>query len=268
MVSYSSTNENNIVVCEPNDTVKSFLIYKETSIVNQYVLLGTLSDTNYVYEDTNTYTQAVKYTIRGINDCGDTSLFSEPHKTIHLQSNLGVGGVINLSWNAYEGFTVNTYNVWRNGVLLGSVSGSFTTYTDYNPLAGLTNYQIEVVKSTPCEIPSKKKGTITYASTYSNKINVDKSAGIVSDDINVYDVNVYPNPTIGKITIDYGSNYNALNDYTIKITNTLGQTVYSSIVNKQTLIINLNSWICKGIYFVHLIDVSSNIIEIKKIILQ
>ena len=79
---------------------------------------------------------------------------------------------------------------------------------------------------------------------------------------------IYPNPTFDKITIDCGSNYNTLNGYTIKITNSLGQTVYESLVNKQTVTIDLKSWTGKGIYFVHLIDASSNTIEIKKIVLQ
>lgn len=81
-------------------------------------------------------------------------------------------------------------------------------------------------------------------------------------------IKVYPNPTKDAITIDCGNNYGTLNGYTIKITNSLSQTVYTSKVNQQSTSIKLNSWTGKGIYFVHLIDASSNTIDIKKIVLQ
>lgn len=81
-------------------------------------------------------------------------------------------------------------------------------------------------------------------------------------------IKIYPNPTKDAITIDCGSNYNTLNTYTIKIINSLSQTVYSSVINKQKTIINLKTLSGKGIYFINLIDANSNIIETKKIILQ
>jgi hypothetical protein len=81
-------------------------------------------------------------------------------------------------------------------------------------------------------------------------------------------IKVYPNPTSDKITIDCGNNYSTLNGYTIKIANSIGQLVYTSLVNQQTTTIDLNSWTGKGIYFVHLIDGRNNTIDIKKIVLQ
>lgn len=81
-------------------------------------------------------------------------------------------------------------------------------------------------------------------------------------------IKVYPNPTKDAITIDCGNNFNTLNGYTIKITNSLSQMVYISKVNQQSTSIKLNSWTGKGIYFVHLIDASNNTIDIRKIVLQ
>ena len=81
-------------------------------------------------------------------------------------------------------------------------------------------------------------------------------------------IKVYPNPTNDKITIDCGSNFSTMNGYSIKITNSLSQSVYNELVNKQTTSIDLKSWTGKGIYFVHLIDGNSNTIDIKKIVLQ
>jgi len=81
-------------------------------------------------------------------------------------------------------------------------------------------------------------------------------------------IKIYPNPTNDDITIDCGSNYNTLNGYKIKITNSLSQSVYEADINKQTEILNLKSWTGNGIYFLQLIDGNSNVIENKKIVLQ
>ena len=78
---------------------------------------------------------------------------------------------------------------------------------------------------------------------------------------------IYPNPANTSITVDYG-NYQSLSGYTLKITNTLGQTVFTSIVTQQQSVINLSSWTGNGIYFVHLIDNTGNTIDIRKIVLQ
>jgi photosystem II stability/assembly factor-like uncharacterized protein len=80
-------------------------------------------------------------------------------------------------------------------------------------------------------------------------------------------IKVYPNPTSDQLIIDYG-NYNSMNGYTLKITNSLGQTVYTTVVNQQQSSINLSTWTGSGIYFVNIIDPQSNTVEVKKIIVQ
>jgi hypothetical protein len=78
---------------------------------------------------------------------------------------------------------------------------------------------------------------------------------------------VYPNPAMDHITIDYGV-FSKMSGYTMKITNTLGQTVFSSPINQQSSFINLSSWTGKGVYYLQIIDPQSNMIENKKIVLQ
>jgi hypothetical protein len=81
-------------------------------------------------------------------------------------------------------------------------------------------------------------------------------------------IKVYPNPTKDKITIDCDNNFSTLNGYTIKITNSLNQAVYTSKITQQSATIDLSTWTGKGIYFVHLIDGNGSTIDIKKIVLQ
>jgi len=81
-------------------------------------------------------------------------------------------------------------------------------------------------------------------------------------------IKVFPNPTNDHITIDFGSNYSTMTGYTLKITNSLSQTVYTTSINTQQTNVDLSTWTGNGIYFVHLIDAQSNTIDIKKIVIQ
>jgi hypothetical protein len=78
---------------------------------------------------------------------------------------------------------------------------------------------------------------------------------------------VYPNPAMDHITIDYGV-FSKMSGYTMKITNTLGQTVFSSPINQQSSYINLSTWTGKGMYNVQIFDTQNNMIENRKIVLQ
>jgi len=81
-------------------------------------------------------------------------------------------------------------------------------------------------------------------------------------------IKIFPNPTNDQITIDFGSNYSTMNGYTLNITNSLSQIVYTTPINQQSTTVNLSTWTGNGIYFVHLIDAQSNTIDIRKIVLQ
>jgi Concanavalin A-like lectin/glucanases superfamily/Secretion system C-terminal sorting domain len=80
-------------------------------------------------------------------------------------------------------------------------------------------------------------------------------------------IKIFPNPTKDQITIDNG-NFASYAGYTVKITNSLGQTIFTSLINQQQFTVNLSTWSGNGIYFVHIIDAQNNTIDIKKIVLQ
>jgi len=79
--------------------------------------------------------------------------------------------------------------------------------------------------------------------------------------------NVFPNPARTHITVDYG-NFNAMSGYTLKIVNSVGQTVFTTPINQQTSYIDLSTWSGNGIYFMQLIDPQNNAIENRKIVIQ
>ncbi|MCF8423809.1 MAG: T9SS type A sorting domain-containing protein [Bacteroidia bacterium] len=78
---------------------------------------------------------------------------------------------------------------------------------------------------------------------------------------------IYPNPANDHITINYG-NFAAMNEYTIKITNALGQVVFTSPINQQISYLDLSTWGGNGIYFIQIINPQNNTIENRKIVLQ
>jgi len=105
--------------------------------------------------------------------------------------------------------------------------------------------------------------TITVTDTLKMNLNITGFNPITFQNT----VKIYPNPANDQLNIDFG-NYATLSNYTLKITNTLGQTVYTTVINKQSTTIDLSTFSGKGIYSVLITDDNSNIIESKKIVLQ
>ena len=80
-------------------------------------------------------------------------------------------------------------------------------------------------------------------------------------------INIYLNPANDQITIDCDNLAN-LDNWSIKITNMLGQEVFSQPMNTQQYVIPLNTWTGQGMYFVKIINAQNEVVNIKKIVLQ
>lgn len=78
---------------------------------------------------------------------------------------------------------------------------------------------------------------------------------------------IYPNPANDQITIDCG-NLASVSGWAIKISNMLGQEVFTAPMNTQQYVVPLNTWSGQGIYFVRIYDAQNNLVNTKKIILQ
>jgi hypothetical protein len=109
-----------------------------------------------------------------------------------------------------------------------------------------------------------------YASNSSNECStLVINTGVLSADPVTYNstVDIYPNPASDQITIDCG-NLDNVEGWHIKITNTLGQEVFSEPMDTQQYVIPLNTWTGQGMYFVKIINAQNEVVNIKKIILQ
>jgi parallel beta-helix repeat protein/predicted outer membrane repeat protein len=211
LVGVDSINKNLIVWNKPASyAIDSFYIYRETNITNVYQKIGAVNyDSLSVFADTSSHPdiQSNKYKISIKDSCGLESAVSAFHKTMHLTINQGsTANTWNLIWEAYQGFIVSTYNVYRGTIpnnlqLIGTSSGSNTQYTDPAAPSGDIYYQVEVVSPNNCN-PSK-----SYNSSRSN-IATNKPAGI-DENNNASDIfSIYPNPSNESITIDITANSN------------------------------------------------------------
>jgi len=78
---------------------------------------------------------------------------------------------------------------------------------------------------------------------------------------------VYPNPASTHITIDNG-NYALLGNYSIRISNQLGQVVFNQNINQQQFYIDLSTWTGSGLYYLDILDNNGNVVENRKIVIQ
>ena len=81
-------------------------------------------------------------------------------------------------------------------------------------------------------------------------------------------IRVYPNPGRDHITIDCGSNYGTMNGYSLRIDNTMGQTVFTSTITMQSYYLDLNTWTGNGVYFIYLINAQGNVVDVRSIVIQ
>ncbi len=85
---------------------------------------------------------------------------------------------------------------------------------------------------------------------------------------NKIDIQIYPNPTKGLIIINNAAFVSGKNSNSVKVTNLLGQNLYTSAINNNSYTIDLSTIGTKGIYFIEILDHDNKTITSKKIILE
>jgi hypothetical protein len=85
------------------------------------------------------------------------------------------------------------------------------------------------------------------------------------DDHNL--LKIYPNPTKEYVVINTGD-FSRMVNYTLRIRDILGTTVFETLIQQQLYEINLSTWTGKGTYLVELLDGNGRLVSLKKLILQ
>ena len=131
----------------PSPEVFAYLIFKNTD-VGTVIIDTVFNDNTYLDVNANTDTQIETYFVNGIDQCGNSSIFDDPHNTIFLESQAisECEQSIDLEWNLYQN--------WPNGIsrqeilvsingndffVFQTLDGNQTTFT-YNQLNDLDEY--------------------------------------------------------------------------------------------------------------------------------
>ena len=180
-------------------------------------------------------------------------------------------GYIDYTFSSDNSITVhgfyyqNTFNapIWANSQLtfpsdLNCLQIDTVTVTVYDTITtNVTIYDTITTNITTYD---------TLLVSVTDTLFINASLGLPApNDMNA--IMVYPNPANDHITIDNG-NFALMSNYTLKIENSLGQQVFSSLVNQQQFYVDLNGWSGNGVYFLKLINPQNNIVTVRKIVLQ
>jgi len=157
---------------------------------------------------------------------------------------------VQLTWDAptLRGIAAELlgYNVYRDDMQINVLIVEGLEYNDPEPTIGSHDYYVKAV----------------YDGGESDPSNVEQ---VVVTDINEVVANsvaIYPNPNEGIFTVEYEGEIIV----DISIIDITGKEVYNNTMNKTSQI-NI-SYLHKGLYFVRLLDDSSNIILTQKLIIR
>ena len=173
LVTVDSTSGKNLIVWEKTPGAASYNIYRETTQSGVYFLAGTVpydSLSTYLDPLSNPLQKSYRYKISATDTCGNESNLSTEHKTMHLTINQGLGGDINLIWNHYDGFSFNTYYIYRYTTPTGwqvidSIQSNLNSFTDFSPPTSDLWYQVVVKHPSVCAATLKANN---YNSSKSN----------------------------------------------------------------------------------------------------
>ena len=232
-------DNNNLLVWEKpvQSGIKGFNVYRDVSgtyIPIGYVPYDSLSQFEDLNPSVNPEVTSYRYKVSMLDSCNNESPLSDFHETMHLTTNEGTGGQINLIWDTYEGFGYTKYRILRDSTgtgsweVIDSVSNFSFTYTDLTPPSGTVEYVMEVIAPSTCN--STRASHNTTRSNKSQPASGGGSIGIENHDISNL-VTLYPNPTNG--TFIYELSVPADFDGELNITDASGRVVYKQQVQLQ-----------------------------------
>jgi len=257
MVTVGSKGKNLVVWDRyANNNIQSYNIYKETFSKNIYQLIGSnLVTQNGVFEDENSYpvVRSYRYRISSVDQCGNESDLSLPHKTMHLTQSVGYQqNTVNLVWDEYQGVNYGTINIYRGSKpdtldLLTSIAAGNFTYTD-TPPAGHFYYQVGMQMPYVCDPTLLKSDNGPFSVSLSNMAESELvDAPIFSSENSV---NISPNPASDFVSVTINSNQ--AGKYELELIALDGRKVFQEegfLGSVHTSRINIESF-ASGMYFV------------------
>lgn len=254
VVTVDSTSTKNVVVWEKPvvGNINSYNIYRD--IVGNYTLVGSVPyDSLSQFVDTtngiNPNVTSYRYKITAIDTCGNESVMSSLHETIHLTVNQGTNNESNLIWDAYQGINFVYYRIMRDTMLNGSwvaidsVTSSNFTYTDWSVFQNGANYMIEIVLPYTCTSTKQQ----SHNTTRSNRaIVAGGNPGSGIEEELLAQAQVYPNPFNELLTVYVGTT-----NWSYSIVDVAGKLIKNERSNQTLQQLDLSE-LENGVYFIQI----------------
>ncbi|MFH2095556.1 MAG: LamG-like jellyroll fold domain-containing protein, partial [Bacteroidota bacterium] len=269
VVTVDTATGTNLVVWEKVQTsgISHYNIYRETSVPDAYMFIDSvLYDSLSEYSDpvANPFTRSWKYKISAVDSCGNESDLSDPHKTIHLTMNAGLGNAFNLIWDDYEGFTYYTFYIHRhtdtNGwEILDSLPKTLHSFSNVPPTQNGLWYIVTV--NTPGQCVSTGTDKVN-GGPYSQSVSNLEDNGIIVNSQNLLkDISVvlYPNPNTGQLYINSNAVLGKMEVYDV----TGQKIIYKNAVSPTDI-----SVLVPGMYLVRIYDSGGRLISVSRIVKQ
>lgn len=234
LVTVDSASTKNVIIWEKplSEPIDSFIIYREIGL-NNYVKIGSvdyqeLSEFTDISFGINPNITSYRYKLSVLDTCGNESLLSIGHRTIHLPTpQFTPPNIFDLIWtNDYEGFNFSQYYILRdisstgNWAVIDSVTYGSHSYTDINS-DSTASYRLEISHpGGPCLV-SKTAGN--HISSLSNKTHSPSQPNGGFEIYSNMSCSFIPNPSTGKFTINSTNKITA-----IEIYNVFGEAVYKA----------------------------------------
>jgi len=254
IVTVDSISNTNRVVWEKDLTatnISHYNIYKESSQAGVYYLVDEVpydSLSKWTDPVSNPQVRAWRYKISVVDDCGNESVVSSEHKTIHLTVNEGINNTYNLIWDHYDGLTYSTYDIYRKTassgwVLVTSLPSNLNSYTDANPPVGTEYYRVEAIMNAGCD-PTRAGVNTSRSNVRNTPSAAPFGQSIEENNLNL--ASIYPNPSTGIY------NLNIPNGLKVEMTvlNSIGAILISKTIETNSTI-DLSGF-SNGLYFLQL----------------
>lgn len=263
IVTVDSLTSTNLVVWEEVQPIgiHHYNIYRETSSQGEYILIDTVEASNIsLFNDVvaSPLSRSWSYKISAVNGCNVEGPLSAQHRTMHLSAIYAGTNQTQVSWNAYEGTSYSSFDLWRYTDAAGweleaNLPATQTSYIDNTDFTtpGL-DYMVELQLDQQCSALVYRAQDFNTTRSNKDKGNfiLGEGTGDSNNDLNewlISQIEVYPNPAATLLFIEQSS----FSNLEITITDIFAKQI--AVINQSDLISsvdlkNLNS----GNYFVEI----------------
>ncbi len=221
----------------------------------------------------NVFSSGTSSVIVTLNGCSKT-----------ISENIVVNPNPNVSFGTLNNFTninatpINLIGSPVGGTFSGpGVSGNIFTpsslgnktinYTYTNSSNCSNSYSLSTIVYDTTGTVCTSYDTITTHITVTDTLLINVAFAGLTPPNNSNTIKVYPNPANDFVIIDNG-NFAMMSGYSVKITNSLGATVFNSPINQAVFNVSTTTFGARGVYYIHILNSNNAIIDTREIVLQ